>query len=143
MQLLFRIAILCAKYNIRVQAYLISTKQNSIADILSRDQYLKNANKYSALQKVNNSFRISWKDGIWKYPSSKFPSDYLGMVWHLILGKYTIPQWISILNITHSLKKRYCPTRLKNLPYGLVIQQEKSESGRQLKDICHAYNQFA
>ena len=45
MQLLRRIAMLCAEHDIEVQAYLISTKQNSLADMLSRGQYTKIAKK--------------------------------------------------------------------------------------------------
>ena len=39
MQLLRKIAILYIEYNIQVQLYWISTKQNCLADMLSRNQY--------------------------------------------------------------------------------------------------------
>ena len=49
MQPLRRIAMLCAEYDIKVQAHWISTKQNSLADLLSRGQYTKIANRYPSL----------------------------------------------------------------------------------------------
>ena len=46
MQLLRRVAMLCAEQDIEVQANWISIKQNSLADMLSCSQYTKIANKY-------------------------------------------------------------------------------------------------
>ena len=50
MQLLRKVAILCAEQDIEVQAYRISTKQNSLADMLLCGRYTKIANKYPSLQ---------------------------------------------------------------------------------------------
>ena len=56
MESLRRIAMLCAEYDIEVQAHWISTKQNSLADVLSRGQYTKIANKYPSLQIATTTF---------------------------------------------------------------------------------------
>ena len=64
MQPLRRIAILCAEYDIEVQAHWISTKQNSLADMLSRGQYIKIANRYPSLQIALNTSGIPLKAGI-------------------------------------------------------------------------------
>ena len=64
MQPLHRIAILCGEPDIEVQAHWISTKQNSLADMLSHGQYTKIANKYSFLQIAQSTFRISLKASI-------------------------------------------------------------------------------
>ena len=61
MEPLQRIAMLCREYNIELQAHWISTKQNSLADMLSRGQYTKIANKYSSLQIVTTTFGIPLK----------------------------------------------------------------------------------
>ena len=64
MQPLRRIAMLCAEHDIEVQAHWISTKQNSLADMLSHSQYTKIANKYSSLQMALNTSGIHLKAGI-------------------------------------------------------------------------------
>ena len=64
MQPLRRIAMFCAEYDIEVQAHWISTKQNSLADMLSRGQYTKIANKYPSLQIAQSTFGILLKAGI-------------------------------------------------------------------------------
>lgn len=64
MQLLCRIAMLCAEHDIEVQAHWISTKQNSLADMRSRGQYTKIANKYPSLQIAQSTFGIPLKAGI-------------------------------------------------------------------------------
>lgn len=48
-QLLRKIAMLYAEHDIKMQAYWIFIKQNSLTDMLSRGQYIKNANKYLSL----------------------------------------------------------------------------------------------
>ena len=53
-----------AEHDIEVQEYWISTKQNFLADILSRGQYTKIANKYPSLQIVLSTFGIPLKAGI-------------------------------------------------------------------------------
>ena len=64
MQPLRRIAMLCAEQDIEVQAHWISTKQNSLADMLLRGQYTKIANKYSSLQIALSTSGIQLKAGI-------------------------------------------------------------------------------
>ena len=64
MQPLRRIAMLCTEHNIEMQAHWISTKQNSLADILSCGQYTKIANKYPSLQIALSTFGIPLKAGI-------------------------------------------------------------------------------
>ena len=64
MQPLRRIAMLCAEHDIEVQAHWIYTKQNSLADMLSRGQYTKIANKYPSLQIAQTTFGIPLKAGI-------------------------------------------------------------------------------
>ena len=64
MEPLQKIAILCAEYDIEVQAHWISTKQNSLADMLSRGQYTKIANKYLFLQIATTISGIPLKAGI-------------------------------------------------------------------------------
>ena len=59
-----RIAMLYAEPDIEVQAHWISTKQNSLADMLSRGQYTKIANKYPSLQIAQTTFGIPLKAGI-------------------------------------------------------------------------------
>ena len=49
MQPLHKIAMLCAKHDIEVQVYWISTKKNFLADMLSCNQYTKIADKYPSL----------------------------------------------------------------------------------------------
>ena len=44
----------CAKHDTEVQAHWISTKQNSLADMLSRGQYTKIANIYLSLQSTDH-----------------------------------------------------------------------------------------
>lgn len=64
MQPLHKIAMLCAEHNIEVQVHWISTKQNSLADMLSRGQSTKIANKYLILQIAQSIFRIPLEAGI-------------------------------------------------------------------------------
>lgn len=64
MQLLRRIVMLCAKRDIEVQAHWISTKQNSLADMLSHGQYTKIANKYPTLQIAQSTFGTHLKASI-------------------------------------------------------------------------------
>ena len=64
MQPLRRIAMLCAEHNIEVQAHWITTKQNSLADMLSCGQYTKIANKYPSLQIALSTSRIPLKADI-------------------------------------------------------------------------------
>ncbi len=64
MQPLRRIAMLCAEYDIEVQAHWISTKQNSLADMLSRGQYTKIADRYPFIQIAKSKFGTSLKVGI-------------------------------------------------------------------------------
>ena len=64
MQSLRRIRILCAEQDIEVQAHWISTKQNFLADMLSRDQYTKIANRYPSFQIALSISRIFQKAGI-------------------------------------------------------------------------------
>ncbi len=59
-----RIAILCAEHDIEVQAHWISTKQNSLADILLHGQYTKITNKYLSLKIAQSTFGIPLKAGI-------------------------------------------------------------------------------
>ena len=75
MQPLRRIAMLCAEQDIEVQAHWISTKQNSLADMLLRGQYTKIANKYSSLQIALSTSGIHLKAGIQKYPLDKCQLD--------------------------------------------------------------------
>lgn len=64
MQSQCKIAMLCAKHDIEVQAHRIFTKQNSLVDILSRSEYIKIANKYPSLQIAQSTFGIALKAGI-------------------------------------------------------------------------------
>ena len=64
MQPLCKIAMLCAENDIEVQAHWISTKQNSLADMLSCGQFTKIANKYPSLQIAQSTFVILLKAGI-------------------------------------------------------------------------------
>lgn len=64
MQPLRKIAIHFAEHDIELQAHWISTKQNSLANMLSHGQYTKIANKYPFLQIVQSTFRIFLKAGI-------------------------------------------------------------------------------
>lgn len=64
MQPLRRIAMLCTKHDIEVQAYWIFTKQNSLADMLSSGQYAKIANKYPSLQIAQSTFGTPLTAGI-------------------------------------------------------------------------------
>lgn len=61
MQSLCKIAMLCAEHNIK---HWISIKQNFLANMLSRSQYGKIANKYLFLQIVQNVFGIPPKAGM-------------------------------------------------------------------------------
>ncbi len=47
---------LCAEHNIEVQVHLISIKQNSLADMLSCDQYTEIADRYAFIQIVKSIF---------------------------------------------------------------------------------------
>ena len=64
MQPLRKIVILYAEHDIEVQARWISIKQNSLADMLSREQYAKTASKYSFLQIALSTSEIPLKAGI-------------------------------------------------------------------------------
>ena len=64
MQLLHKIAILCTKHDIEVQAHWISTKQNFLADMLSCSQYTKIANRYPSLQIAQSIFGTPLKASI-------------------------------------------------------------------------------
>ena len=64
MQPLRRMAMLCAEHDIEVQAHWISTKQNSLADMLSRGQFTKIADKYPSLQIAQSTFGTPLKAGI-------------------------------------------------------------------------------
>ncbi len=64
MQSLRKVAMLCAEHDIEVQVHWISTKQNSLADMLSRGQYAKIANKYPFLQIAQSTSEIPLKAGI-------------------------------------------------------------------------------
>ena len=64
MQPLRKIAMLRAEHDIEVQMHWISTKPNFLADMLSRGQYNKIANKYLSLQITQSTFRIPLKAGI-------------------------------------------------------------------------------
>ena len=59
-----RIAILSTKHDIEVQVHWISTKQNSLANMLSRGQYTKIVNKYLFLQIAIIIFGIPLKADI-------------------------------------------------------------------------------
>ena len=63
-QPLRKIAMLCAEHDIEAQVHWISTKQNSLADMLSRCQYAKIANKYPSLQIAQSISKIPLKAGI-------------------------------------------------------------------------------
>ena len=58
MQSLQKIAMFYAQYNIKMQAYQISTKQNLLADMLSRGLYTKIGNKYPFLQIAQSKSEI-------------------------------------------------------------------------------------
>ena len=64
MQPLRKVAMLCAENDMEVQAHWISTKQNFLADMLSRGQYAKIANKYPSLQIAQSTSGIPLKAGI-------------------------------------------------------------------------------
>ncbi len=63
-QILRRIAKLCVKYNIKVQVHWISTKKNSLAEVLSRCQYTNIADRYSPMQIAKKQFGTLLKAGI-------------------------------------------------------------------------------
>ena len=64
MQLLQRIAMLCAEHDVEVQAHWITTKQNFSADMLSRSRYVKIADKNPSLQIAKGTFGTHLKAGI-------------------------------------------------------------------------------
>lgn len=53
-----------AKHDIEVQAHRIFTKQNSLTDILSLDQYTKIADRYPSIQIAKSIFETPMKAGI-------------------------------------------------------------------------------
>lgn len=64
MQRLRKIAVPCVVHDIEVQAHWIFTKQNFLADILSRDQYNKIADKYPSIYIAKSIFGTSLKASI-------------------------------------------------------------------------------
>ena len=126
MQPLYKITMFYAKHVIKVQAYQIFIKQNFLADILSCNQYIKLANKYSSLEIAQSTFGIPLKDCIQKSLLNKSPPNFSGMVWLLILGKHTQRQSTAIPNTMHYLVKELSPLLVGRLTswIGYLVEKE-------------------
>lgn len=71
MKPLRKIVIVHAGQNIEVQMHCIITRQNCLANMLSRSHYTKITHKYYFLQIVLSTSRINLKASIWKYLLNK------------------------------------------------------------------------
>ena len=120
MQPLCRIAILYEVHNIEVQAHQISTKQNSLAEVLSCGQYTKIANKYLFLQIALSIFGILLKAIIQKYLLNECKLNYSGMDLYLVHKKYIQKEETAIQNTAHYLEREYFLHKQENQQYRLA-----------------------